>query len=483
MKPLFKRRFQLQLLFILTAAVLVAALSVLLVSDAVRSAEGVVLADAARTVSTAVSELDRQYKDRVGADSAWPSLPVAAQDTSLRGVSQAVLRSYPGIEGGYHDGSHFLGYSYPTHDTGAKKIDVPVAELDDILAVIAQSRVSGVARRVLRGEHDMVVIEAKADRRDGIASWTMKRLPGRSEPGAHRREILLSVLVLAALVGVAGTLATGVALQRGIVQIQTGLSVLESDFTHRLPARNDELGEVGQSINRMADFRQKLETDLRREDRLRAIGRLVAGMAHEIRNPLNSIRLSIQYLEWRLGNGAIRAEDLHPVVEEVDRLSSLLTNLLTFQKTQQPALRDRPVAPVLQKCVSLVQPQADARNIEIRKEMGPSGLEGRFDPEQLTQVLMNLLLNAMEAAGQNGIIDLRLERHEAMVRIQVHDSGPGLTDEQMEHLFEAFYTTKADGTGLGLAVSRELAAGMGGVLRYRNDRPGATFEIELPGIT
>jgi len=118
MKAIFKRRLQLQLLFILLAAVLVAALSVLLISDAVQSAEGVVLADAARTLTAAASELDQQYQDRVSADSAWLSLPVAAQDTSLRGVSQAVLRSYPGVEGGYHDGAHFLGYSYPTHDAG-----------------------------------------------------------------------------------------------------------------------------------------------------------------------------------------------------------------------------------------------------------------------------------------------------------------------------------------------------------------------------
>jgi two-component system sensor histidine kinase HydH len=207
---------------------------------------------------------------------------------------------------------------------------------------------------------------------------------------------------------------------------------------------------------------------------------LVAGIAHEIRNPLNSIRLSIQYIERRLGNNGVRAEDLRPVIEEVDRLSALLTNLLTFQRTRQPDLRDQPVMPVLQKCVSLVQPQADARNIEIRTETGPAELEARFDPEHLTQMLMNLLLNAIEAAGHNGTIDVRLEQHEAMARIQVHDSGPGLTEEQREHLFEAFYTTKADGTGLGLAVSRELATGMGGGLRYRNERPGATFEIEIP---
>ena len=411
---------------------------------------------------------------------------MAAQDTSLRGVSQAVLRSYPGVEGGYHDGTHFLGYSYPTHDTGEKKTDVPTAELDDILATISQSRTAGIAQRILRGQHDIVVIEAKNAGQDGFASWTMKRLAGQSDPGVHRREILLAALVLAALISIAGTLATGVALQRGVVQIKSGLAALESDFSARLPERNDELGEISHSINRMAEVRQKLENDLRREDRLRTIGRLVAGIAHEIRNPLNSIRLSIQYLERRLQDDRVRAEDLHPVVDEVDRLSSLLTNLLAFQKTREPMLREEPLGPILRKCVGLVKAQADSREIEIHEEVSALDLEARFDPEQLTQVVMNLLLNAIEAVGRSGSVDLRTAQRQDRIYISVHDSGPGLTAEQADHLFEAFYTTKPDGTGLGLAVSRELIARMGGVLRCLNDthlsdRSGATFEIELSG--
>ncbi|HLJ15065.1 MAG TPA: ATP-binding protein [Bryobacteraceae bacterium] len=488
MKSLLKKRLQLQLLFVLLAAVLVAALSVLLISDAIRGAESVVLNDASKALTTAVSELDRQYRDRVGADTAWRALPVPAQDTSLRGVSQAVLRSYPGIEGGYQIATHFLGYSFPTHDTGGKKIDVPTAELDDILATISEAGASGVAHRILRGRHDLVVIEAKADRQSGIASWAMKRLAAQSDPGTHRHEILLAALVLAALISIAGTLTTGIVLQRGILQIKSGLAALESDFSHRLPERNDEIGEINHSINRMAAARQKLESDLRREDRLRTIGRLAAGIAHEIRNPLNSIRLSIRYLERRLGPGQVRTEDLHPVVEEVDRLSGLLTNLLIFQKTSQPALRQQPVPPVLERCVRLIEPQADARQIKIHTDLGSRDVEACFEAEQLTQVVTNIMLNAAEVVEQHGTIDLHLEQRDGKAYIQVHDSGPGLTAEQTEHLFEAFYTTKPQGTGLGLAVSRELMIGMGGSLRYVNGRSslaasglGATFEIELTG--
>lgn len=482
MRAILKRRLQLQLLFILPALALVAALSVLLIRDAVKSAEGVVLTDASKTLAGAVAELDQQGQDRMARDSTWRTLAVAAQDISLRGISQAVLRSFPGVEGGYYDGAHFLGYSYPTHDTGVKKTDVPIAELDDILATISQSQAGEGAERVLRGKSDLVVIRATRDAATGFTSWAMKRLPGQSGGVLHKREILLAAMVLAALIGMAGTLATGIALQRGIAQIKSGLAVLERDPAHRLPERNDELGEISHSINRMAEARQKLEAGLRREDRLRTIGRLATGLAHEIRNPLNSIRLSIQYLERRMRDNQVRAEDLGPVIQEVDRLNSLLTNLLTFQRKREPAVRVGPVAPVVERCVRLIRPQAIARNTRVRVDLGAEGTEAAFDQEQLVQILTNLLLNAIEAVGQDGAVEVGIGRNDSRVSIRVHDTGPGLSEEQAEHLFEAFYTTKPEGTGLGLAVSHELAAGMGGALRYSNCAPGATFEIELPVV-
>ncbi|HVW10559.1 MAG TPA: HAMP domain-containing sensor histidine kinase [Bryobacteraceae bacterium] len=466
-------------MFVVVAAVLIAILSVVLISDAVRSAQGVVLRDAGNTLAAAVSELKRQSQDRVGLNSDWKSLSAAAQNSSLHRISQTVLRLYPGVEGGYFDGGRFLGYSYPTHDTGGDKTDVPTAERGDILDTILKSQSAGGAMRVLRGRHDLVVIEAKAGDLSGLTTWAMKRLAGESDPGAHRRELLLSALVIAALISIAGSLAAVINLRRGVLQIQAGLAALETDFGYRLAERADEIGEIGHSINRMAEARQRLEGELRREDRLRTVGRLTASIAHEIRNPLNSIRLTIQFLERRVRTNQVRAEDLRPVIEEVDRLSGL-TSMLTFQQSREPVLGNHPVASVLDKCVKLIQPQADARSITLRTNYGPAGIRARFDPEQLIQIVTNLFLNAVEAIGNGGTIESRVEPRGETVRILLHDSGPGLTKEQADHLFEAFYTSKPEGTGLGLAVSWELAKRMGASLHYENGRPGATFVIELP---
>jgi signal transduction histidine kinase len=116
--------------------------------------------------------------------------------------------------------------------------------------------------------------------------------------------------------------------------------------------------------------------------------------------------------------------------------------------------------------------------------MAPDGaLRARFDSRALTQVLTNLLLNAVEAAPEKAGVDVKLAKDEEFIAIAVHDRGPGLGAEQREHLFEAFYTTKAEGTGLGLAVSRELVEAMGGHLIYRDGQPGATFVIQLSQVS
>jgi hypothetical protein len=234
MKNIGRKRFQLQLLFALIAAVSVAALTIDLVANAVRHAESFVLADTNKTLRHALSELDREYELRRHDGSSWSDLSSSAQDLTLRAISQAVLMAYPGVEGGSFVRSQFLGYSYPTHDGGSPKIDVPGAEKPVIEAVLRRATAGGESHRVLRGRRDFVVISAVPARgTDGtIAVWAMKRLPGQAEPAQHGESFLLAGLVSAALLGAAGVLATGIGLNRGVAQITRGLEPA------RCPARS-----------------------------------------------------------------------------------------------------------------------------------------------------------------------------------------------------------------------------------------------------
>jgi signal transduction histidine kinase len=478
---LLQNRLLLQLLFTFVAALSVATLSVVLITEAIRGAQSVVLGEANRVVATAIRELKQQYEYRTSSDTSWSTLPAAARDVSLRAITQTVLRSYPGVEGGFFADDGFLGYAFPTHDTGSAKTDVPSAEKGLILSLTHDSlKMRQMTERVIRGRTDFLVLGAVPSQNGVTVVWAMKRLVGRGAPGAGNRELLLSILVIAALVSIAGTLATGLSLARGVAQIKRGLAALEQDFEFRLPERADELGGISRSINRMATVRRKLESELRREDRLRALGRLAAGLAHEIRNPLNSIRLTVQLLERRLESNSIRSEDLRTVRNEVDRLSTLLNDLLDLQRSRQPRPEVQSVIPVLQRCISLMERQAEMQNTQVRFAPPPQDVSALFDAQQLTQTVVNLLLNALEASPAGSAIYVRTSEENGTVRVEVQDEGPGLNTEQQERLFEPFYTTKPAGTGLGLAVSRELIRSQGGNLVFTSSPVGACFVVELP---
>lgn len=162
----------------------------------------------------------------------------------------------------------------------------------------------------------------------------------------------------------------------------------------------------------------------------------------------------------------------------MDRLNRA-DSLLLFREQKPANLLPCPVQPVLERVASLVQPQAREKGINLRRDWPQSELQAWIDPDCLQQSLMNLLLNAIEATPPGGDICLSAQPAEGAAVIRVADTGPGLSDEQQDHLFEAFYTTKDRGTGLGLAVTRELVQRLGGSINYHTGAPGAVFELRF----
>jgi len=478
MRNFFERRMQLQLLLILLAGLSVAGLSGLLIWDSLQNAESVVLDDMNSQLRAATGELARQGMYRVNSDSTWASLSPSAQNISLRGITETVLRSYPGVEGGFHENGEFVGYAFPTHDNPGAKTEVPDAERTVIESVVKQALQDGYARQLLRGGGQLVLILAARAPDSETVTWAMQRRSHQNITAG--RSALLAALVAAALVAVLGTLRMAITLRRGVNNIQVGLRTLERNFEYKLPAERGELGEISMAINRMAMSRRKLEEELRREDRLRAVGRTVAGIAHEIRNPLNGIRLSMQVLEQRLKKSAVQPDDLKLVIGEVDRMDALLGEMLSFRDNKQLNLTEQSVVPCVERCIELAQ-GADVPKIRLVFDDN-ANLSAKVDGERLTQATLNLLLNAVEAAGPSGDVDVTIGRTGSELRIEVHDSGEGLNEEQQEKIFEAFYTTKAKGTGLGLAVSRQLIRDMGGDLRFEPEARGTVFVISVPVV-
>ncbi len=228
-----------------------------------------------------------------------------------------------------------------------------------------------------------------------------------------------------------------------------------------------------------------LQEKVKRSEKLAAIGELAAGVAHEIRNPLSSIRGFAQFLRHSLKDKPQEKEYAETMVSEVDRINRVVTDLLTFARPTTVEISPTDVTELIEHSVRLVEAEALSRDINI--QMNISDLTRLpLDSNQLTQALLNLLLNALQALPPKGNIEIgaELNASDSRLHLWVKDDGPGIPDNQIERLFEPFYTTREKGTGLGLAIVHKIVENHNGDLRV--DSPpdgmprGCCFTIIIP---
>ena len=220
---------------------------------------------------------------------------------------------------------------------------------------------------------------------------------------------------------------------------------------------------------------------MKKAERLSAAGRLAASLAHEIRNPLASISGAAGILRRGTASVEYKNDCLDIIDKESQRLNKLLTGFLNFAIPRLPRLQRTDPNAILASVTSLVLHTAEAGNITLRHEALASCPEIECDPEQLKQVLLNLLINAIEASPSNATIYIRTVVNDGVLAMEVQDQGSGISEDHLDHIFDPFFTTKPKGTGLGLAISSMIVAQHGGTLGFlRNPGSGATFRVELP---
>ena len=233
-----------------------------------------------------------------------------------------------------------------------------------------------------------------------------------------------------------------------------------------------------------------------RADRLATLGQLAAGAAHEIRNPLTSIRSTIQFLQKGL-DAPDKKRMIAGVIEEVDRINEIIEGLLSFSKPSKPQMEQINLESLLQQTLALLATTAKKRNIKIMLEFNPRQKYLKADPSQLKQVFLNIMMNALHAMDDNGNLQISVDlnqkamQHKAGLQpffyIMFQDTGEGIPPENIEHIFDPFFTTKKDGTGLGLSISYGIIQQHDGDIEIesytRNERPnghGTKVMITLP---
>ncbi|MFO0802183.1 MAG: ATP-binding protein [Gemmataceae bacterium] len=320
----------------------------------------------------------------------------------------------------------------------------------------------------------------------------------RIEASAEHHELVLSRLAwgLAGVGGLGGVtgLVLGFGMARGLARSIRRLRVQIRDAAGKLgPAGpeiiftevgefhglHDEVEALSERIKQVVGALQQREREVLRAEQLAAVGQLAAGVAHEIRNPLTSIKLLVQTAQ-EAGGEALSAVDLRVIEDEVRRMERSLQTFLDFARPPHTERRRTEIRPMIQGVLELLKGRAERQRIVVRSDI--PDLRAVIDSEQIRQVVVNLCLNAIDAMPNGGTLELAvrakpLDRFE----IEVSDTGPGIPDAVMARLFQPFVSTKDTGLGLGLVISKRIVDAHGGtILAWNRPEGGSRFTINLP---
>ncbi|MDD3147186.1 MAG: ATP-binding protein, partial [Candidatus Riflebacteria bacterium] len=276
-------------------------------------------------------------------------------------------------------------------------------------------------------------------------------------------------------------LKTNITLENEKVKIKTtGVSRIVE--VNAFPFRNEGGSMLGTAFF-IKDVTQisALEEQLKRADKLSAIGVLAAGVAHEIRNPLTGMKMIVQLLDGEFSAEDSRREPLGIIQREIDRLESIVGNLLDFAKPSKPKAIDVAPAKVVEDCYQLIRNQLNKQGITFETHVGKDSPWITGDPDQLKQVFINIMTNAIHALFQGGRLTVNIESREDNVVIAFEDTGVGIPAERLPDIFNPFMTTKEDGTGLGLSMAQRIVEEHGGRIEVQSVYgEGSTFTVFLP---
>lgn len=379
----------------------------------------------------------------------------------LSEIAEHTLRDFPGAEGGFYlNGKldRFAGYAFPTAHPRRRprpdKNEPPPME-EPYIRVQARDSLKLPPGDISVSIHDvgpsrvMIVTEPVGrERPAAAATWLMYRLVDpRLRDRQVRRYQASTALALAGLL-LALVLTVG----------------------------------LGMNLKRERQEQTRLRDELRRSERLAALGKLLAGVAHEVRNPLAAIRSTVQ-LWQRMPDRTRTPESLAAVIGAVDRLNETVTQLLQFSRADGTLRQPVDVNRLVLDTLELFAVRAAEQRVELRTELSADLPAIAAADTALRQVFVNLVKNAFDAMPQGGWLQVSTRAAPAQgVQLEFADSGEGIAAEAAAHLFEPFFTTRPQGTGLGLAICREIIVQHNGTIELvPGAEQGATFRIVLPG--
>jgi len=252
-------------------------------------------------------------------------------------------------------------------------------------------------------------------------------------------------------------------------------------------ALGDRLRKAREGAERNAEQRRQAYDELQdtfqqllQAEKLTSLGELSAGIVHEVRNPLASIKGAIEILEDELGPDSPRREFAELAVREIERLDKMVGEYLRFAQPGKLAVEPSNINDIVESVTALIENQALSKGILIEKELDDNIPKLSIDTEQIRQVLLNLAINAMQAVSNGGRIAFITKKKHELCVVEVEDSGEGISQANLAKIFDPFFTTKEKGVGLGLSTAHKIISEHGGQLSASNRKSGTVLQIFLP---
>lgn len=421
----------------------------------------------------------------------------SSADDVLSLMTSVVLQRDVGTEGGFYSesGDMLLGYAFPTHEGPGIKKDMPQKELPTILDLARKAVKTQKAQSLIfRGQRDDVAFQATPIVLTGNAVgsvWLMKRLPALHTEQNFKTYAVFGCLGLAAAFCVLLALLIARNLSSGIADVEDRLLELEANLAAppKSSVKLAEIRRVLHGVDRLASaLRDKsakehdLEQKLRHSERLAALGRVAAGVAHELRNPLATIRLRTQ-LSVRNPQEDNVQRNGSVVLEEIARLDRMVERLLFFARPLKIHPQTVDICAILRTSVQTSSRASSNTNVQLQLGECDSSVRARVDPSALRQLLDNLISNATDSIEPSGgkVLLSAQRSSDGRVRMEVRDSGAGITSQDLKHIFDPFFTTKQSGTGLGLSICYEIVKAHGGDILVESEiGKGTRVMVLLP---
>jgi signal transduction histidine kinase len=494
------------LLAVLTCLLLVGAAGALLLL--LRNNESSILAASHTHLATLAHTLAQDYVGRSAFESADnPRSPHqnplaasqrAGDDPLLSLMTSAVLQHEIGIEGGFYSRTTdtLLGYAFPTHEGPGDKKDIPGRERPAISDLARKAVLTGQPQSLqFIGARDAVLFSACPITVNGAiigATWMMHRLPGVNAGNSLRLFGSMAAFALGALACALVAFIAVAQTQASILAIANYLDGLRSNLASSRPPtlKLAEFEDILKNVDSLASTLQKkienertLEARINHQERLSSLGQFAAGIAHEIRNPLATIRLRTQMSQRARDSESVQ-RNAAVALEEIARLDAMIERLLYFSRPIRHEREMVDLAAILNAAAAAYADDArrDGINITVSAE-SPAQLLA--DAGQIRQVIDNVIRNAIDAVCEQPTekrnIACRIVASATSIELRCEDSGPGFSAESLARALDAFYTTRPRGTGLGLSISYEIMRAHDGRLLLANHEPhGAAVTLQFP---